>query len=242
MMTKTEYLNELKAELAKNAVADADDVVTEYEQHFLFKLADGFSEEEIASKLGAPAHIALQFAGLPSERKRTKGKKVFLVLWLTVIGIFEVALYVAFFGFIVALFGASLVPAALGIELIAGINFMNILPPMPYGGAVVFGIALLSASVLLVVFALFCLAYLRQMIRASLRWRKNLLNEETLPPLPFSPQFSPKGKRALRTVFLWALLIFGTTFVLGYTILALYTHSFGFWHLLGWFGYMPPVV
>lgn len=95
-MTKQEYLNELKAELAKNAVADADDVVTEYEQHFLFKLADGFSEEEIASKLGAPSHIALQFAGLPAERKHRKSKKAFTVLWLTVIGIFEVMLYGAF--------------------------------------------------------------------------------------------------------------------------------------------------
>lgn len=236
-MTKAEYLNELKAELAKNAVADAEDVVTEYEQHFLFKLADGFSEDEIAAKLGDPAHIALQFAGIPAERKRPKGKKAFLVLWLTLLGILEALLYGAFLWFICALFCASLVPAALGIELIAGINLMNILPPMPYGGAVVFGISLLSASVLLVVFAVFCFAYLRQMIRASRRWRKNLLSRETLPPLPFSPQFTPKGKRALRGVFLWALLVFGTTFVLGYAILALYTHSFAFWHALGWFGY-----
>jgi len=240
-MTKQEYLNELKAELEKNAVADADDVVTEYEQHFLFKLADGFQEEEIAAKLGAPSQIALQFAGLPVERKHKKSKKAFTVLWLTLIGIFEVMLYGAFLWFIGALFCASLVPAILGVELIAGINLMNILPPMPYGGAVVFGIMLLAASVLLVIAALFCFAYLRQMIRASLRWRKNMLSDETLPPLPFNPQFTPKGKRALRGVFLWALLIFGTAFVLGYTILALYTHSFGFWHALGWFGYPRTV-
>ena len=240
-MTKQEYLNELKAELEKNAVVDADDVVTEYEQHFLFKLADGFTEEEIAAKLGAPQHIAQQFAGLPVERKHKKSKKAFTVLWLTLIGIFEVMLYGAFLWFIVALFCASLVPAILGVELIAGINLMNILPPMPYGGAIVFGIMLLSASVLLIVAALFCFAYLRQMIRASLRWRKNMLSDETLPPLPLNPQFSPKGKRALRGVFLWALLIFGTAFVLGYAILALYTHSLGFWHALGWFGYPPTV-
>ncbi len=240
-MTKQEYLNELKLELNKNAVADADEIISEYEQHFLFKLADGFDEAQIAAKLGEPAHIALQYAGLPAQGKKKGGKKAFLVLWLTVMGVFEVMLYGAFLSFIIALFCASLVPAILGGELIIGINLMNILPPMPYGGAIVMGITLLSASVMLVVAALFCFAFLKQMVHASLRWRKNLMSDEALPPLPLSPQFTPKGKRALRTVFLWALLIYGTTFVLGYAILALYTHSMAFWHALGWFGYPPTV-
>lgn len=240
-MTKQEYLSELKAELNKNAVADADDIITEYEQHFLFKLADGFDEAQIASKLGSPSHIALQYAGLPAQGKKKGGKKAFLVLWLTVMGVFEVMLYGAFLWFIGALFCASLVPAILGGELIIGMNLLNILPPMPYGGAIVFGVMLLSLSIILVIAALFCFAYLKQMVRASLRWRKNLLSEEPLPPLPLNPQFSPKGKRAMRGVFLGAVLIFGTTFVLGYTILAFYTHSMAFWHALGWFGYPPTV-
>ena len=137
-MTKQEYLNELKAELNKNDVADAEDIVSEFEQHFLFKLADGFTEETIASKLGAPAQIAAQFAGIPGEKRHKTGKKAFLVIWLTIIGIFEAMLYAAFLSFIVALFCGSLVPAALGVELIIGINFMNILPPIPYFAAIVF--------------------------------------------------------------------------------------------------------
>lgn len=240
-MTKQDYLNELKNELRKNGVEDTEEIAAEYEQHFLFKLADGFTEEEIAAKLGTPGQIAIQFAGLPGGKKQAGGKKAFLVLWLTLIGIFEVVLYGAFLWFIGALFCASLVPAALGIELIAGMNLMNILPPMPYGGAVVFGIMLLSLSVLLVVAALFCFAYLRQMVRVSLRWRKNMLGKETLPPLPLNPQFSPKGRRTIRGVFLWALLIFGVTFVLGFAILVLYTQSWGFWHALGWFGYPATI-
>ena len=51
-MKKDEYLAQLVNELKKNAVADADDIVNEYEQHFAFKMADGFSEDEIAAKLG----------------------------------------------------------------------------------------------------------------------------------------------------------------------------------------------
>lgn len=241
-MTKQEYLNELKIELGKNGVEDAEDILAEYEQHFLFKLADGFTEEEIAAKLGTPGAIAAQFAGIPAGKKQKSGKKKgFLVLWLTVIGVFEVMLYGAFLAFIVGVFCGSLAPAALGVELIAGVNFMNILPPMPYGGALVFGVALIALGVLLFLFALYCYAYLRQMIRASLRWRKNLMRGEALPMLPMSPQFSTKTRRSLRSVFLWSLMIFGITFVVGFAILVLYTHSWGFWHALGWFGYPPTV-
>ena len=240
-MMKQEYLNELKAELGKNAVADAEEILSEYEQHFLFKLADGFTEQEIAAKLGAPAQIAAQYAGIPGEKKAKGGKKFLLGLWLTIIGIFEVMLYGAFLSFIVALFCASLVPTALGVEFIAGLNFMNILPPMPYGGAIVFGITLLALGVMLFLFAVYCSAYLRQMVRVSFRWRKNLMSDEALPMLPMSPQFKPKTRRALRSILLWAVLIFAIAFVAGYTILAIYTHSFGFWHALGWFGYPATV-
>jgi uncharacterized membrane protein len=240
-MTKLEYLNDLKAELIKNSVADAEDIVSEFEQHFLFKLADGYTEEEIASKLGVPAQIASQFALIPGEKKRRSGKKAFLVIWLTLIGIFEFTLYAAFLAFIAALFCGSLVPATLGAELIAGVNFMNILPPMPYGGAFVLGVMLIALAVMLFLFALYCFAYLRQMVRASLRWRKNLIGGEALPLLPLSPQFTPKARRAIRGVLLWAVLIFGIAFIAGYAILSLYTHSMGFWHALGWFGYPATV-
>ena len=240
-MTKQECLNELRTELNKNDVADAEDIVSEFEQHFLFKLADGFTEETIASKLGSPAQIAAQFAGIPGEKRHKTGKKALLVIWLTIIGIFEVMLYAAFLSFIVALFCGSLVPAALGVELIIGTNFLNILPPMPHFAAIVFGIVLLSLAVMLFLFALYCFAYLRQMVRASLRWRKNLLGVEALPLLPVSPQFSPKARRVIRSILLWAVLVFAITFIAGFAILSLYTHSFGFWHALGWFGYPATV-
>ena len=43
-MKKQEYLAALSGELKKLDVPDAEEIVTEYEQHFAFKLADGFSE------------------------------------------------------------------------------------------------------------------------------------------------------------------------------------------------------
>ena len=57
-MKKNEFMTKLADELKKRGVEDADDVAAEYKQHFAFKLADGYSEEEIAAKLGAPAALA----------------------------------------------------------------------------------------------------------------------------------------------------------------------------------------
>lgn len=48
-MTKKQFIDILKEELNRNNVPDSDDIAKEYEQHFLFKLADGYSEEEISA-------------------------------------------------------------------------------------------------------------------------------------------------------------------------------------------------
>ena len=45
-MTRNEFLSKLADELKKN-IGEIDDIISEYDQHFAFKLADGFSEEEI---------------------------------------------------------------------------------------------------------------------------------------------------------------------------------------------------
>ena len=50
-MTRNEFVTQRTAELPKRNVAAAD-VVEEYQQHVSFKLADGYSEEEIAARPG----------------------------------------------------------------------------------------------------------------------------------------------------------------------------------------------
>ena len=60
-MTKAEFMTRLESELRRRNVADKADIIEEYEQHFAFKLADGYSEEEIAARLGTPEELASQF-------------------------------------------------------------------------------------------------------------------------------------------------------------------------------------
>jgi len=75
-MTKQEYLNQLKNELVKQGVADAEDVVTEYEQHFAFKLADGFGGRRRLKKSWAPPPQSLpNLSGCPERRSAKAAEK-----------------------------------------------------------------------------------------------------------------------------------------------------------------------
>ena len=68
-MTKHEFMAQLTSELRKRNIADAADVIEEYEQHFAFKLADGYSEEEIAA-VPARAHAELYYC--PAQQPGAK--------------------------------------------------------------------------------------------------------------------------------------------------------------------------
>ena len=69
-MNKAEYLGALEAELKAREASDIDEIIAEYSEHFDFKLADGFSESEIAVKLGAPEKIAEQFEEESGEKNK----------------------------------------------------------------------------------------------------------------------------------------------------------------------------
>ena len=84
-MTKLEFMTQLERALKKHGAADCEDIMEEYEQHFAFKLADGYSEEEIAAKLGAPEDLAQQFA--PS---RKRALRTALLISFTLFGVFLV--------------------------------------------------------------------------------------------------------------------------------------------------------
>lgn len=69
-MTKNEFITLLHEALRKQNTADAAEIEAEYEQHFAFKLADGYSEEEISARLGDPKALAAQFEQPAPQQKQ----------------------------------------------------------------------------------------------------------------------------------------------------------------------------
>ncbi len=74
-MTKKQYLDALEKELRSRRVADVEEVLSDYEAHFARKAADGYSEEDIARKLGTPQDIANDFLPLTKAAAGTGAPK-----------------------------------------------------------------------------------------------------------------------------------------------------------------------
>ncbi|MBP8639339.1 MAG: DUF1700 domain-containing protein [Oscillospiraceae bacterium] len=233
-MKKNEFLAQLKTELKKNNEADMDDIVLEYEQHFAFKMADGYSEEEISAKLGSPTALAVQFDST-SDAEKSGSAGFFIRLGLAFAALFEAMFYILFLAWDVVLAVSAVAFASLGACLIGNFNIAGLIPYMPYFGSLIFGASIMGLAVIFAVAAIYCFAFFKQSIKASVRWHKNMTSASTLPPLPWNPQFAQKTRRKLRTVLLLALAIFGACFVLGFVVLAIQAGTPGFWHHWNWF-------
>ena len=234
-MKKHEFMARLAEELRKRNVADSADILEEYEQHFAFKLADGYSEDEIAARLGDPVELAAQFEAAPQAAGRHS--KALTWLWLGWADLFFGIFAVLLLSFGVVLASCVLSFGLAGVCLIGNLTRLPIvlLPPMPYWCGAILGFSLLALCVLAVVGCIWYFALCRQIFRCYGRFHRNALTGATLPALPFAPQFTPKKKRRLRTAALIALLLFIVCFVLGYAACVLSAGSFQFWHVWGWF-------
>lgn len=236
-MKKTEFMQMLSAQLDRNGIADREDILAEYQQHFAFKLADGFSEEEICAKLGDPKQLAAQFDGAAEKR----GSRVFTVIGLGFTDFFAGIFFVLLAAWGVVIAAASVSCAVLAVCLFGGLNLYALIPPMPYWCGAVFGLTLAALAVLAAAGTVYYWAFFRQMLRAFGRFQHNTLavsaGKAPLPTCPIAPQLAPKQKRRLRLTALCSLALFAACFVLGLVVAMLSAGGFEFWHIWGWFGY-----
>lgn len=240
-MTKLEFLQKLSQSLKQGNVPDAGDIVEEYEQHFAFKLADGYSEEEIAARLGAPEAIAAQYGGVPAGK--SGGRRVVTAIGLGAadffFGILCILLYAweIVMGALVAAFGAAAVALFTGVRE----SVVVYVPEMPYPCAVLLGVAFAALTVLAAVGAVYFFAFVRQLMRSFGRFHKNTLaaaaGRAALPSFPVYPQFSAKTKRRLRRLATVSAAVFAVFFVIGFVVCVISAGSLEFWHAWAWFGY-----
>lgn len=237
-MMKNEFMTQLASELRKRNVADRVDVIEEYEQHFAFKLSDGYSEEEIAARLGDPIALAAQF-GENDAPKQTSGNKPFVVAGLCIADLFAGLFFILLVAWELVMAVAGIAVAGLSVCLIGGLNIHHLIPTMPYWCSAILALSFMALTVLLVVGCIYYGAFLRQLVRSFGRFQRNALasasGEATLPPLAINPRFSSKVKRRLRTVALVSLALFAACFVLSYVVCALSAGNLEFWHTWGWF-------
>ena len=239
-MTKQEFIFILSQELEKNHMADTADIVEEYEQHFAFKLADGYAEEEIAAKLGNPKDIAAQYDSAPKES--AGGKKIITYIGLGVADFFFAIIFILLYAWEIVMGALTIAFTALSVCLIGeiGTPIFNILK-MPYHCAIILGIAFAALAVLSAVGTICFFGFIKQLMRSFGRYRKNAIaaaeGKATLPSLPSHPQFAGKTKRILRTIVMISAIIFAVCFITEFVTCVITAGSIEFWHTWGWFGY-----
>ena len=148
-MTKVEFLTVLESELKKRRIGEREEILAEYEQHFAFQRADGFSQEEICARLGDPAQLAAQFDA--EGRAPAGGGKTAARAGIYALSVLALALYLVLAACGVAMLALCAASAALAVCLLGGLSAGALTPPMPYGCAAVFGVALAALSVLVAV-------------------------------------------------------------------------------------------
>lgn len=107
-MKKNDFMQRLSDELQKRNVADAADILQEYEAHFAMKMADGYIEEEIAARLGDPTALAAQFDDAEETPEKKGGSKPLVVAGLCFADVFARLFFI-----LLAAWGLVLVALAL---------------------------------------------------------------------------------------------------------------------------------
>jgi len=238
-MNRKEFIETLAKKLRDNNVNDLDEIIAEYEEHFDFKLADGYSEEEIAARLGDPEEIAVQYAPGKPE-KAAGGKKAVVITGLVFADIFVGAFFALLFAWIAVMGAFSVASAVVGVCYITGFSIYSLIPPVPYYWcAIVYAVMLLSLAVLSGVGTIYCISYCRQLMRAYGRFHKNCIasasGKAVLPSLAIHPKFSARTNRTLRSVALISLAVFAVSFVSAYILSAVAAGALEFWHEWNWF-------
>lgn len=237
-MKRNEFIETLKEKLESNGVKDTDDIIEEYEEHFAFKLADGYSEEEIAAKLGDPKAIAAQYAPSPAESKKGKGHKALVTAGICVSDFFFGIFCILLFAWEIIVAALTLSFGAVSVCLFAGGSIAEVsLPTMPYYCACIFGVMFIALAVLSAVGTVFFFGFIRQLTRSYSRFVKNALGKTALPPVTVYPQFSAKVKRTMRNIALISVTAFALLLIAGFAVSVISSGSFEFWHVWDWFDY-----
>lgn len=238
-MNKQIFMEELKKGLAARGVADVEDIVSDYEEHFARKLADGYREEETAKKLGDPRALALEYAAegeTPARHANFPAALGVCALDLVVALLFAVG-----FAWVAGIGAGALAVAFIGICLIAAPVFPAgtlVIPYMPYIPGAMLGAALLALSVIFGVLAAYSCLLAKKSAAKYFRWQRSVVTGRKTPPYAVFPLAQGRGRRALRRVTLVSLLLFAAMVTLACVIMASLAGNVEFWHAWGWFGYV----
>lgn len=237
-MTKHEFLESLSQELRRNNVADATDIIEEYEQHFSFKLADGCSEEEISAKLGDPKTVAEQYYTPSTEPKG--GKRMVSMLGLGTADFFFGILWMILCAWEIVMIAFTVASGALSACLVCQVDLPSV-PDLPLHCALLLGAASAALAVLSAAGTICFCGSIRMATHRFSHFHKSTIasamGRANIESSPSCPQFTEKTGRTIRKITEVSAIIFAICLIAGFTACVVSAGAFEFWHVWGWFGY-----
>ena len=234
-MKKQAYLDELARRLEARGVSDVDEIVSEYAEHFARKGMDGYSEEEIAAKLGVPADLALEYGEGDTGVK--KALRLPLLIALGFVDLCLALLYLVAMAWAAALAVCAIAVAFVGLCLLAAplLPAGVLIPAMPYLPGAALGVAIFAFATLLALLAIYSFLLTKKSAVAFLRWQRGVSGKRKVVPYAIFPLLGGKPKRALRTVAIISAIVFVVFFAGAYAAFALKAGALEFWHVWHWF-------
>lgn len=243
-MTKNEFLSRLEAELEARRVPEPEDILGEYRRHFEYKMADGYSEEEIAARLGPPEELAAQFEpAAPAKSAKRAGTARAAVTWtgFVFLDIFVLSFFLVFACWVLVVACAAVAAGLTALCLLIPFDmqpYVN-LPEMPYWCGAIYALALAALAVLSAEGCGYFSRLLVQLCRAYFRFHRNAIaaaaGRPVLPSLPCAPQLAPARRRRMRKVFLVSLIAFVLFAAAAFVTSVLTAGAVEYWHVWGWF-------
>lgn len=245
-MNKTEYLSALSDALKSVEMQDRADILEEYAEHFNMKIADGYSEDEIAARLAAPEEIAEQFIEIVSDNDETNIKtglpaKIVKTTAVAFLDIAVTPMYLALWAWVLTFAVASISFMLVGVFTAFGIQSFTsdgiiLIPYMPLVCRLLLSVAIVSLALLSAIGTEYCRLYVLQIGRKFMHWHNKVLGKKghVSPALPLNPQLSSKKRRIMRNMSLVTTLVFAVFFITGLVSMMIAAGSIEPWHVWGW--------
>lgn len=136
-MTKYQFLKELESKLSVLSQAEREEVLSDYEEHFLDAVASGKTEAEVSQTLGNPSSIAKELtAGYHVEKANESGDATSVIRAVLAVGSLGFFNLVVVLGPAVAVYGVLFSFWAVALVLIASPILVLISIPFLIDGSV----------------------------------------------------------------------------------------------------------
>ena len=182
-MTKTAYMDKLKAYLHSLPSEELEDILSDYDEHFEVGLSKGKTAEEISKELGDPYDISRNYvsinsiANIPIRNNNNKGL-IITILLIAFNVIIVLGPYVSIVALLIAMYISGISFIFGGIALLFG-NIFNITRVIPQPHILTsfgFGIGLSSLGILTIILGIYLSRLLIDLTKKYISWNMEVVN------------------------------------------------------------------